>query len=181
MSSAQSHPFDLLNELEQRYRQHSDVGSEVQQSGEIIAGRLALRCGPWYLSLAMNEVAEIIPVPRHTRVPGVQPWLLGIANLRGRVITVVDLGQYLCGNASRQTPTSRIVVADSSDWRYGLLIDEVIGMRYFGDSTAPNANTALDPAIRPYIRTITQSEDKQWLAFDLNALLKSRKFLDASV
>jgi len=57
-----------------------------------IRGRLALRLSSWNLLFSMDDVAEIIPVPRNiTRVPGVKRWLLGIANLRGKVISVSDL------------------------------------------------------------------------------------------
>ena len=177
----QTQPFDLLLELEQRYRRRREGGGDAQQSGDIVAGRLALRCGPWYLSLTMDQVAEIMPVPRYTRVPGVQTWLLGIANLRGRVITVVDLGQFLRGEASRQTASSRIIVAESENWRYGLLIDEVIGLRHFSDDAIKPPDVTIEPAVRPYVLAVLHGEGQGWLAFDINTLLKNRKFLDASV
>lgn len=181
MSSTQAQPFDLLLDLEQRYRRRGEGGADAQQSGEVIAGRLVLRCGPWFLSLTMDQVAEIMPLPRYTRVPGVRAWLLGIANLRGRVITVVDLGHFLRGEASRRTAASRIIVAESEEWRYGLLVDEVIGLRHFSDDAVKPPGPALDSVVRPYVMAVLQGEGKEWLAFNINTLLKNEKFLDASV
>ena len=181
MSAASTDPFGLLLDLEQRYRRRREAAAGASAGGEIVAGRLALRCGPWRLSLTMDQVAEIMPVPRYTRVPGVQTWLLGIANLRGRVITIIDLNHFLRGEASRQTGTSRIIVVRSEDWLYGLLVDEVIGMRHFGDEAGKPPNQQLDPAIRPYVTAVLRGDGKEWLALDMKILLENGSFLDASV
>ncbi|NIW97783.1 MAG: chemotaxis protein CheW, partial [Phycisphaerae bacterium] len=66
-----------------------------------------------------------------TRIPSAKPWLMGIANLRGTVITIVDLAHFLERNPILPAKTNRIIVARSGDWHYGLLVDEVIGMRHF--------------------------------------------------
>ena len=43
----------------------------------------------------MGEVAEILKVPKITALPGVKGWILGIANVRGRLMPIVDLHEYL--------------------------------------------------------------------------------------
>ena len=181
MSVSAVDPFSLLLNLEQRYRRRQESAQGTSSGGEIVSGRLALRCGPWNLSLTMDQVAEIMPVPRFTRVPGVQAWLLGIANLRGRVITIIDLNHFLCATTSRRTGTSRIIVVRSDDWLYGLLVDEVIGMRHFGDETGKPPSQQIDPAIRPYVTTVLHGDNKDWLALDVKGLLENESFLDASV
>lgn len=174
-----SNPFAQLIALEQRYRRRQENFGSGFEGGEVIAGRLALRCNSWYFSLTMDQVAEIIPLPRYTRVPGVKPWLLGIANLRGMVITVIDLFHFLVGEASKQTKSSRIIVVRSEDWLYGLLVDEVIGMRHFADDAAKQPDQ-IDTAIQPYISAVLQGDGKDWLAFDMSVLLQNKQFLDAS-
>ena len=44
-----------------------------------------------------DEVVEILPMPQVTPVPGAQPWLLGVANIRGNLLPIVDLKQFLEG------------------------------------------------------------------------------------
>lgn len=180
MSELLIEPLDLLLELEQRYRQRS-AGSEAGQGGEVVAGRLAMRCGQWRLCLTMEQVAEIMPLPMYTRVPGVKAWLTGIANLRGRVVTVIDLGCFLNGQATPKTKNNRVVVSQSDDWLYGLLVDEIIGMRHFANDAEQPISADLDPIIKPYTTTNFHSDGHDWLAFDVEALLQNEQFLNASV
>jgi len=69
----------------------------------------------------MDDVAEIVPLLRITQVPGVKRWLLGIANLRGKVISVSDLRDFLTGRLTPQLPSSQVVVVRAGGWDYGLL------------------------------------------------------------
>ena len=72
------HPFDILLQLDQRIRARIPVAAVSAQLSEI-RGRLAVRLSSWNLLFSMDDVAEIVPLPRITRVPGVKRWLLGIA------------------------------------------------------------------------------------------------------
>ena len=105
------HPFDILVRLDARIRARTPATAAGVQLSEM-RGRLALRLGPWNLLFSMDDVAEIIPVPRITRVPGVKRWLLGIANLRGKVVSVSDLRDFLTGLSTVQlcAPAAGITV-----------------------------------------------------------------------
>lgn len=173
------HPFDILSQLDQRIREKTPVVAVSAQLSEI-RGRLALRLGSWNLLFSMDDVAEIIPMPRITRVPGVQRWLLGIANLRGKVISVSDLRDFLTGRPTSQLPSSQTVVVRSGEWDYGLLVDEVIGMRHFGPQhRLPNLDT-VDASLRPYIAEVFLNDGQSWLAFNTGKLLTDPGFLHAS-
>src|SRR3712207_5866406 len=56
------------------------------------------------------QVAEVVHPPALTRLPRVPEWLLGIANLRGEVISVVDLSGLLKKRASSYSPKSKLIV-----------------------------------------------------------------------
>lgn len=43
----------------------------------------------------MGEVSEVLTMPEYTSMPLVQPWMLGIANIRGRLLPLTDLSQFL--------------------------------------------------------------------------------------
>ncbi len=173
------HPFDLLLSISQRSREALQPLSTAVQAPEA-GGLLALRLGSWRLMFSLEEVSEIIPIPQITRVPGVKTWLLGIANLRGTVISIIDLHGFFERRSSTRTTSSRVVVVRSEEWGYGLLIDEVIGMRHFGEKAQISNLDDIDSDLRPYITNAFQSEKKKWLVFDANQLLKSSRFLDAA-
>lgn len=173
------HPFDILAQLDQRIRRRVPIAAAGAQLSEI-RGRLALRLGSWNLLVAMDEVAEIIPLPRITRVPGVKRWLLGIANLRGRVISVSDLRDFLTGRPTTQLPSSQTVVLRAGAWDYGLLVDEVVGMRHFGSQHRLANLDAVDASLRPYVIEAFLNDGQYWLAFDAGKLLADPGFLHAS-
>jgi purine-binding chemotaxis protein CheW len=66
------------------------------------------------------EVAEVGPL---TPVPGAPPSILGVRNLRGQVLPVIDLAAVL--GAHRTQPAGKLVVADKGGRRAGLAIDQV--------------------------------------------------------
>lgn len=179
-ASAPSHPFDVLLWLDQRIRERTPVKETGAQLSEI-RGRLALRLATWNLLFSMDDVAEIIPVPRIiTRVPGVKRWLLGIANLRGKVISVSDLRDFLTDRPTARLPGSQIVVVRSGEWDYGMLVDEIIGMRHFGPQHRLPSLDALEDNLRPYVIEAFLSENVHWLAFNTDKLLKDQRFMNAS-
>lgn len=173
-------PFDVLLQLDQRIRERAPVDASGVQLSEI-RGRLALRLNLWNLLFSMDDVAEIIPVPSNiTRVPGVKRWLLGIANLRGKVISVSDLRDFLIGRPTPRLPSSQVIVVRAGEWDYGLLVDEIIGMRHFGLPHRIPSLEAVDANVRPYVVEAFLNDNQYWLAFNTGKLLADPKFLNAA-
>ncbi|MGH8324361.1 MAG: chemotaxis protein CheW, partial [Steroidobacteraceae bacterium] len=104
LKSLRDRPFELLAELERRGRA---VCAQVNQEGT--TGRewvgVALRmAGDLYL-VAREETREVLGLPPTlTRVPGAKQWIKGLANVRGQLLPVIDLRQFL---GSGTTPVTR--------------------------------------------------------------------------
>ena len=178
-ASAPPHPFDILLRLDQRIRERAPAAVAGPQLSEI-RGQLAARLGSWNLLFSMDDVAEIIPIPRSiTRVPGVKRWLLGIANLRGKVISVTDLRDFLAGRPTVQSPGSQVVIVRADDWDYGLLMDEIIGMRHFGPQHRLPSLDTVEESLRPYIAEAFWSDNQYWMVFITRKLLAEPNFLNA--
>ena len=175
------HPFDVLLEIDRRSRERMASTSSEEAYSAVNKGRLALRVGLWNLMLPMDDVAEIVPFPRITAVPGVKAWLLGIANLRGTVIAVVDLQKYLGEKLTVPTNNSRLIIVRSGEWGYGLLVDEIIGTRNFGRENRVSAFNDINSNLRHYLSEVFESEKKKWLALDVKRLLTDPKFLNATI
>jgi purine-binding chemotaxis protein CheW len=91
-------------------------------------GGVILRFAGARYAVDMSSVAEVVPVPVLTRVPGSPPWLSGVVNWRGRVLPVLDL-RPLVGAALSPLPTSaRLVVISEDDIEVGLVADMVPGL-----------------------------------------------------
>jgi twitching motility protein PilI len=93
-------PFELLVELERRARAAiaEREGNELAEQAWVGVG---FRLGEERFLASRSDVREVLPIPNQlTRVPGAKPWLRGIANIRGQLLTVVDLKAFLGAGAT---------------------------------------------------------------------------------
>ncbi len=101
-------------------------------------------------ALPLSAVREVVvPPERFTRVPRAPAAVTGVMNLRGRVVTVVELRQLL-GLPDGSTPSGRVVLLDRGRRDLGLLVTDVDGIEAVERvSTAPGKTV---PAVRGVAR-----------------------------
>jgi len=106
-----------------------------------------VRFGNARYAVAMSAVAEVVPVPVTSRVPGCPRWLAGVVNWRGRVLPVVD-PRTLLGTELSPLPTSaRLLVLSIDGTEAGLIGEAVSGLLEAGDQAPePPPATASDRA-----------------------------------
>jgi twitching motility protein PilI len=96
--------------------------------------RLAVRIGEAGYLLDMNAASEIVATPPITPVPWTRPWFRGLANVRGRLVGVIDL-QHLSGRpplAAEQTQ-QLLVFGESLRSNGGVLVTRAFGLRNLND------------------------------------------------
>jgi len=74
-------------------------------------------------------VVEVHPLSQLTPVPCTPDFVLGIVNLRGRIISVIDLKIFFELPQQGFTNLNRLIVLESTDMEFGLLADLVVGRR----------------------------------------------------
>ena len=129
-------------------------------------------------------VTELERVPRVTPVPRVPAWLLGVTNLRGDIVSVIDMRTYL-GLAPYTSSTGRMLVVRLLDEPFttGLIVDAVdrIVTLRTEDVTAPAS--PLDGALAPFVSGVCTTGDRLVAVLDVDRLLHSpdiRQFDDPS-
>ncbi len=86
---------------------------------------VALRCGAASFGIPIDKVREIVMVPDITPVPDSGPYVLGIINLRGRLLPVIDLALRLAlGPGPRERMGRILVVEQDGQHLVGLLVDD---------------------------------------------------------
>lgn len=111
----------------------------------------------------VKEVVEYTPV---TKIPRVPPSIRGIIDLRGEVITIIDLKQRLniTGRESNSAEASRIIVLDSriTRKRTGILVDDVTSVSTFESSRVDNTSASVsdDTAIIGIIKRAVRVRDR---------------------
>ena len=71
----------------------------------------------------IGSVREIVPIRHATRLPGAPPYVRGLINLRGAIVTVIDLAARLAGTSAAMEGS--VVLADHGSKHVGLAVDEV--------------------------------------------------------
>ena len=90
------------------------------------------------------QIQEVLRYSEIAPVPGSPEYVLGIINLRGNVVTVIDTRRRFGLSDADTTDTSRIVVMESADQVMGILVDSVAEVVYLKSSeieTAPNVGS----------------------------------------
>lgn len=91
-------------------------------------GPVQLSCfyvGSALCAIDINVIQEMNKQMEMTRVPQAPEHVLGIMNLRGRIVTIIDLGRKLGLSPSRKTESSRIIIVNSREENIGLLVDRI--------------------------------------------------------
>lgn len=130
-------------------------------------------------AVEMASVAEVVPVPVLTRVPGGPAWLCGVVNWRGRVLPVVDL-RPLVGAALSPLPTSaRLVVVAEGDIEVGVVADMVPGLLRCDLRDLEPIPGTIATGIAPLVRGIVDVEGPVAL-LATDAVLRLREQLPAA-
>jgi len=104
------------------------IMADDEGPGEGPIGGVILRFAGARYAVDMRNVAEVVPVPPMTRVPGGPPWLTGVVNWRGRVLPVVDLRPLVGAPLSPMPTSARLVVLTEEDVEVALIADMVPGL-----------------------------------------------------
>ena len=91
-------------------------------------GPVQLSCffvGSALCGIGINVIQEMNKQMEMTKVPQAPEYVLGIMNLRGRIVTIIDLGRKLGLAPSKMTENSRIIIVNSRDENIGLLVDRI--------------------------------------------------------
>lgn len=92
-----------------------------QGTGQYVAFRLGLE----EFAFDISMVKEIFPTQEITKVHRSPTHIEGVMNLRGRLVTVIDLRKRFKLEAKDLDESSRIIVVEASDAPVGFLVDEV--------------------------------------------------------
>lgn len=174
-----SRAYRKLIEISERSRQNAQGLPEQEQTKAIWSGVGFTLNGRNYVA-PMDEVSEILQVPRYTQVPGVQTWVKGIANVRGRLMPVMDLMAFLNIPSQLQLKRRRLLAIERGELYSGLVVDEVLGMQHFPqDLFTDEAPPGYEP-VADYVKGGFDTEKGFWAWFSLYELARDPRFLNVA-
>lgn len=181
-STATLAPFDILADYEQRSLAHVP-GVPEQLDSEGLWRGVGYRIGQKRLASSFDELGEILPMPQVTPVPGSQPWMLGVANVRGNLLPVVDLKLFLEGERTVLHESQRILVVRQPGGDVAVTIDELYGQRSFQieQQLPPDTDDSLAQGrYAHFIDRVYRLADDSWGIFSLARLARTPEFRQAA-
>lgn len=137
--------------------------------------------GDQRLVAPMGEVSEVLNMPEYTSMPMVEPWLLGLANIRGRLLPLTDLPQFLHLPNRQQKKQRKVLIIDNSTVFSGLVVDKVIGIEQFTRDQYRAETLDSDSPFAPYNHGKFVKDQKDWFVFMPSLLAKDPRYIDAAM
>jgi purine-binding chemotaxis protein CheW len=135
------------------------------------------RAGTEEYGLPISRVSSIIRFETVTPVPRAPRGVLGVIDLRGRVIPIVDLGRKLFGTRFEPLPRSRIIVTESDDGPVGLAVDGASEVATFvPQDLMPAPTGAVAPDIADAFEAVVHLADRLIILLDLDRILPRAEF-----
>ncbi|UTW44369.1 purine-binding chemotaxis protein CheW [bacterium SCSIO 12696] len=130
-------------------------------------------------AVPFSDIVELLEVPHCTRLPRVQSWVRGVANVRGRLLPIIDLAEFVGTQLTTAPKQQRVLVMDMHGVFAGLQVDEVLGMRHFPVDTFIDEVEDSGP-ISGYLEGGYRDGDNVWGVFRPLRLASDVRFLSVT-
>ncbi len=169
----------LLADYEQRSLSH-DVGEAGRQQQISNWDGVVFRLGSHFLTCRIDQIDEIIAFPPFYPIPGTKEWLLGVANVRGNLAPVSDLGWYLFGSRTPVTARTRLILTRIQGRLAGIVVDEVFGQRHFHTDDLVTSDEWADTELAELVNQDFPTSEQRWGVFRMDELQRRNDFMDGA-
>ena len=128
----------------------------------------------------IGEVSEMLEVPSYTHLPGVQPWVKGVSNVRGRLLPIFDLAQFFGDRLSGSRKQRRILILETENLYTGMMVDQVFGMQHFPMDEYSEEAGVVAESILPFVTGSYPQGEQRWSLFRPSLLAEDPRFNNAA-
>ncbi len=171
--------IQLLQELEKQAQKYA-IGLPQKEEGIQYWSGIAFRINQYKLIVSLEQIREVLAYPNISLVPGSKNWVRGIANVRGNLLPVFDLRGFLDEKMGMREKRTRILSMQQTDLTFGLVVNEVYGMKYFDQATF-DKGCSYQVAWKHFLQGGYYQGDEQWVIFDMMKLANDPEFLQVAV
>jgi len=166
--------YGRLHEFQARLLERMEAardGSGMRDS------RLGVMVGDRRCLLDLREAGEIVSMVAVTKVPLSRDWYLGLANVRGNLIGVVDLDRFWGGPLQTFGKESRVLVVSAAlSGNTGFLLSRVLGLRHIQEMTEQQGSET-DGGCKRYL----DGDLNEWVEISLAEVVNDPRFLQVGI
>jgi purine-binding chemotaxis protein CheW len=173
---------DLVADIDGEYESTRDGGTaEAESRSDTMVGAeeryVSFTLSGTEYAVPMGSVVEVGRPPNVTPLPHVPDWLIGVTNLRGDVVSLVNLRAFLGLDSVEQERSGRLLVARSQDQAVamGFIVDRVNGIRRISADRISQPTAPIDNPVAPFVRGVSEFDHRLLVVLDLDKLLLSHE------
>ena len=151
-----------------------------QQSEDPILRWVTFRLDKEKYCINVMLVQEVLRISEIAPVPGAPGFVLGIINLRGNVVTVVDTRKRFVLMPKDVDDSSRIVIIEVNSNVIGMLVDSVADVMDLRKSEIEGAPNVGNEESAKYIQGVASRESELLIVVDLNKFLSEEEWGDVT-
>ena len=146
------------------------AGTEEQLGHDLSSQVIAFDIGDAAYGFPVDALVEVDHVPNIAPVPHSEAWIRGVVNLRGSILTLIDLASLLQIGEWQPTPLSRMLVVGRED-PVAIAVDRLRGMRQFSETVSPDILVNMPGRVADYAQTIYREGDDFLTVLDVERTL----------
>jgi twitching motility protein PilI len=173
-------PFDLLLDIERRCQANAAGLPTLEKADDEWVG-VGFRIGNDKLIAPMSEIEEILELPEYTYVPGVKSWMVGVANVRGSLLPLMDLKGFILGEDIKQRKKGKVIVIDYKGFNTGVIVEEVYGMKHFLSKDQASEIPQMDENVSKYVGMAFNQDGDTWPVFSFQNMAQDERLAQASL
>ena len=162
-------PFEMLSGVAEKARRHA-IDLPPVQAAQTHSTALGFNLLGQRFVTSMAEVSELMRVPQATRVPGVKNFVIGVGNVRGRLMVVVDLALFFGQPSKLARAQRRVLAVEDEEHLMGFIIDDSFGMQHFPSDAYSEQAEDVPEMFQKYVQGSYEVAGVQWPVMSLAAL-----------
>jgi len=130
--------------------------------------------GPERYGIETRYIREVYPLRDLTPLPCTPPFVAGVVNVRGAILSLIDLKAFFGLPKKELTDLNKVVVIQNRDMEFGLLADEVPGVQRFYAASIQLSLPTLTDIRAEYLKGVTED---RLIILDAEKILSDKKII----
>jgi len=113
------------------------------------------RLGSEQYAFEASHVREVVPLKRVTALPCVPPYIAGVINMRGRILSLLDLRRLFGLAGESWSDESKVIILSDGSMEFGILADSIEGVQQVEPAILQEKLATIDAVKTNYLRGVT--------------------------
>lgn len=135
-----------------------------------------------FFGLELSIVREVLQPPEVTKIPNMLAHILGVYNLRGTIITLVDIRQILGLDQNKDKKSDMVILLKNGDFTISFIVDRVLDFIEIDNSKIQQETSKIPSRIARYLRGIYHEKRMGEVhLFETDKLLNAKEILGQNI